>query len=226
MDDGWKVLLDTDWAEHLTRQFDEQYWEKLQRFVQRERLEYDVYPSDHEVFSALQRTSYADTKVVILGQDPYHGPEQAHGLAFSVRRGVPIPPSLRNIQKELEQDAGVPIPAHGDLGEWADRGVLLLNTVLTVRRGSAGSHQRRGWEGFTDRIVTAVAEKPGVVFILWGRKAQRKATLIEPHGRTIITSSHPSPQSARRGFFGSRPFGQVDEALAKAGLDRINWTLS
>ena len=218
--------MTTDWNPLLRDQFDETYWSELMAFVQQERSEHEVYPPHNEVFAALHLTSFANTRVVILGQDPYHGPKQAHGLCFSVRPGVPIPPSLRNIHQELHDDVGVAIPPHGSLENWAANGVLLLNTTLTVRAHAAASHQSRGWERFTDRIIQVVNDKPSsIVFILWGAAARKKKVMIDPSRHTIIESAHPSPLSARNGFFGSRPFSQANDALVRNGLPPIDWSL-
>ncbi len=214
----------TDWNPILRGEFTKPYWSQLQAFVATERQRAPVYPPPEEVFAALHLTPYADTKVLILGQDPYHGPRQAHGLCFSVRRGVAIPPSLANIYKELETDVGVPPPDHGCLEAWAVQGVLLLNTTLTVRSGRAASHAGKGWETFTDEVIRAVSAKPHpVVFILWGSHARKKKALIDTARHTIIESAHPSPLSAHNGFFGSRPFSRTNAALVAAGLDPIDW---
>lgn len=218
--------MKTDWNPLLRDQFDEPYWSELMSFVDRERAHGPVYPPAHEVFAAFHLTSYESTRVVILGQDPYHGPGQAHGLCFSVRHGTPIPPSLRNIHRELHDDLGVSIPEHGNLESWAQSGVLLLNTTMTVRGGQAGSHVGRGWEQFTDRVIELVdAKAHPVVFILWGAHARRKASMIDTGRHTIIESAHPSPLSAHNGFFGSRPFSRTNEALQAAGLEPIRWAL-
>lgn len=216
--------ITTDWNPLLREEFTQPYWTELQRFVAAERAEHDVYPAHDEVFAALHLTSYADTKVLILGQDPYHGPGQAHGLAFSVRRDVRVPPSLQNMYKELRNDLGIEVAEHGNLERWARQGVLLLNTTLTVRAAAAASHQKHGWEQFTDQIIRAVNDKTDpVVFVLWGNAARRKAELIDRQRHTIIESPHPSPFSARTGFFGSRPFSRVNDALLAAGHDPIDW---
>ncbi len=216
----------TDWNPLLRSEFDEPYWDELQNFVRDERARHTIYPPHDEVFAALHRTGYADTKVLILGQDPYHGPRQAHGLCFSVREGVAIPPSLRNIHQELHSDLGVPVPDHGNLEAWAAQGVLLLNTTLTVRAGQAASHQGKGWERFTDRVIGVVNEKPEtVVFILWGASARRKRALIDTDRHVVIESAHPSPLSANNGFFGSRPFSAANAALQRAGRDPVDWGL-
>ncbi len=214
----------TDWNPLLRAEFAKPYWTGLQAFVAEERREHLVYPPHEEVFAALRLTSYADTKVMILGQDPYHGAGQAHGLAFSVRRGVRTPPSLQNMYKELHDDLGLPIPEHGNLDCWARQGVLLLNTTLTVRAGQAASHQQHGWEEFTDQMIRTVADKTEpVVFVLWGNAARRKAELIDRERHTIIESPHPSPFSARTGFFGSKPFSRINAALVAAGREPIDW---
>lgn len=215
----------TDWNPLLRDTFDQPYWADLQAFVADERAEGPVYPPQDQVFSALHLTSHADLRVVILGQDPYHGPGQANGLAFSVTDGMPIPPSLRNIFVELVDDLGCPAPSSGDLTPWATQGVLLLNTTLTVRSGDAASHQRHGWETFTDQVIsTAVAKDERVVFILWGAAARKKKSLIEGRHH-VIESPHPSPLSAHRGFFGSKPFSQANAALSEAARSPINWCL-
>lgn len=220
-------MASTDWNPILRAEFEEPYWKELQRYVYHERSQHLVFPPHDEVFAALKLTSYHATKVLILGQDPYHGPEQAHGLCFSVRRNVQIPPSLRNIYQEFESDLGATAPGHGNLEQWARQGVLLLNAVLTVRVRDAGSHSGKGWETFTDRVIAAVNDKPErVVFILWGGYARKKKSLIDTDRHTIIESAHPSPLSAHNGFFGTRPFSRANEALVDAGRDPIDWSLS
>ena len=216
----------TDWNPLLRGEFAEPYWHDLQSFVAAERSAHAVYPPPDQVFAALHLTPYAGTKVIILGQDPYHGPQQAHGLCFSVQRGVRIPPSLINIHKELASDLGVAIPAHGNLEPWARQGVLLLNTTLTVRAGQAASHQGKGWETFTDEVLRAVNDKPErVVFILWGAAARKKKVLIDRSRHVVIESAHPSPLSAANGFFGSRPFSRANAALVDAGREPIDWRI-
>lgn len=217
--------MTTDWNPLLRAEFDKPYWSSLQTFVENERQHHAVYPARENVFSALHHTSYADTKVLILGQDPYHGPNQAHGLCFSVQHGVAVPPSLVNIFKELHGDLGIPIPEHGNLQAWARRGVLLLNTTLTVRAGQAASHQGKGWETFTDEVIRVVNEKPFVVFVLWGAHARKKKSLIDATRHAIIESAHPSPLSAHNGFFGSRPFSRINAALRAAGMSDVDWSL-
>lgn len=216
----------TDWNPILRAEFEKEYWKGLQHFVATERAQHSVYPEHDQVFRALHLTPYAETKVFILGQDPYHGPGQANGLAFSVSDGVKIPPSLQNIHKELESDLGIPRPSHGQLEAWALQGVLLLNATLTVRARTAASHQKKGWETFTDQVISAVNEKDDrVVFILWGSTARKKKAIIDMTRHVVIESSHPSPLSAHRGFFGSRPFSAANEALVAAGRQPVDWTL-
>ena len=217
--------MTTDWNPLLRGEFEKPYWKQLQSFVEDERRRHTVYPSRENVFAALHATPYADVKVLILGQDPYHGPNQAHGLCFSVQRDVQPPPSLVNIFKELRDDLGIAIPPHGDLGAWARRGVLLLNTTLTVRAGQAASHQGKGWETFTDEVIRQVNEKPFVVFVLWGAHARKKKTLINSARHAIVEAAHPSPLSAHNGFFGSRPFSKINAALRDARLEEIDWGL-
>lgn len=218
--------MKTDWNPILRAEFAKPYWGELQEFVHQERQRATVYPPHDEVFAALHLTPFADVKAVILGQDPYHGPNQAHGLCFSVRQGITPPPSLQNIFKELEQDLGYAPPPHGDLRHWARQGVLLLNASLTVRQGRAASHQGKGWETFTDEVLRAVNAKPErVVFILWGAAARKKKALIDRTRHVIIESAHPSPLSASNGFFGSRPFSRANEALEEAGRSPIDWRL-
>jgi len=218
--------MSTDWNPLLRDQFEMPYWQQLQAFVASERQAHTVYPAHDDVFAALHLTPYADARVVILGQDPYHGPNQAHGLSFSVRDGVAVPPSLRNIHKELASDLGIEAPRHGNLESWARGGVLLLNAVLTVRAHEAASHQKQGWETFTDKVIQVVAAKPEpIVFILWGNYARAKKKLINGDQHHIIESAHPSPLSASRGFFGSRPFSRANEALAAAGRPEVDWGL-
>ena len=216
----------TDWNPLLRQEFAEQYWAELQGFVQQERKLGAVYPPEEDVYAALHLTPYADVKVLILGQDPYHGEGQAHGLCFSVRRGVAVPPSLQNIYKEMQSDIGLAPPSPGNLESWAGQGVLLLNAVLTVRASQAGSHRNRGWETFTDQVIRMVNnKKERVVFILWGAFAQKKKPLIDSNRHYVIETPHPSPLSAHRGFFGSRPFSRANTALLEAGRSGIDWGL-
>lgn len=219
-------MAKTDWNPVLRAELAKPYWAELQAFVDAERARHQVYPPPDEVFAALHLTPYAEVKVLVLGQDPYHGPGQAHGLCFSVRPPVAPPPSLENIFAELHTDLGLPVPRHGSLRHWAEQGVLLLNATLTVRAHQAGSHQKKGWETFTDQVIRAVNDKPErVVFILWGSFARQKRALITGPQHTVIESPHPSPLSAHRGFFGSRPFSRANEALVEAGREPVDWAL-
>jgi len=216
----------TDWNPVLRDEFAKPYWPPLQQFVADQRSKFTVFPPAADVFAALHLTTYADTRVVILGQDPYHGPNQAHGLCFSVRSGVAIPPSLANVYKELHTDLDITPPRHGNLEAWARQGVLLLNTTLTVRAGQAASHQGHGWEIFTDQVLRAVNHKQQrVVFLLWGAAARKKKALIDLTRHVVLESAHPSPLSAHNGFFGSRPFSRTNAALVAAGLTPIDWLL-
>jgi uracil-DNA glycosylase len=216
----------TDWNPLLRNEFEQPYWQELQRFVATERGHHTVFPPEADVFAALHNTSYANTRVVILGQDPYHGAGQAHGLCFSVRRGIAVPPSLSNVFAERLSDLGLERPAHGNLQAWAEQGVLMLNTCLTVRSGQAGSHHGHGWERFTDQVLQVVNDKDHpVVFLLWGAPARKKKVLIDLGRHVVIESAHPSPLSARTGFFGSRPFSRTNAALVSAGLPPIDWRL-
>jgi len=220
------ISLPDDWRAVLAGELDKPYFHAVEAFVSQERAKYTIYPKESEVFSCLEYTPYEKVRVVILGQDPYHGPRQAHGCSFSVRPNVPLPPSLVNIYKELQDDVGAKPPDHGCLVPWARQGVLLLNAVLTVRAGQANSHQGKGWEQFTDAILRAVNQLPTrVVFILWGAYARRKAELIDTSRHVIIQSAHPSPLSAHNGFFGSRPFSRANAALREAGLPEVDWQL-
>ncbi len=217
----------TDWDTLRAEESQKPYFQALQQFVREERARYHVYPPEQLTFAALDNCPLAATRVVILGQDPYHGPGQAHGLCFSVLDGTITPPSLRNILKELRDDLGITIPQNGNLLKWAQQGVLLLNTTLTVRAGEAASHVGHGWETFTDEVIRTVQEKEErCVFILWGANARKKKTLITRTHHVIIESAHPSPLSARHGFFGSRPFSRANTALSAAGLPEIDWSLS
>jgi uracil-DNA glycosylase len=225
--DGFNMaFLNDGWAPLLAEEFEKAYYLELREFLTEEYANETVYPEKEDIFNALRFTDYDDVKVVILGQDPYHGPGQAHGLSFSVKPGVVIPPSLRNIFKELNADLGCRIPDNGYLKKWANQGVMLLNTVLTVRKGEANSHKGKGWEIFTDKVITLLneREKP-VIFILWGKPAQSKLKLIDESKHKIIMSVHPSPLSARRGFFGSKPFSKVNEILRKQGDQEIDWQI-
>lgn len=219
-------MVTTDWNPILRAEFAKPYWRTLQEFVHAERTAHEVFPPHDEVFAALHLTPYESVKVLLLGQDPYHGPGQAHGLCFSVRPGVPPPPSLVNIYKEMETDLGIPPADHGHLTHWARQGVLLLNTTLTVQARKAASHQKQGWETFTDEVIKAVsAKQETVVFVLWGAAAGRKKDLIDLDRHQIIQSAHPSPLSAHRGFLGSKPFSRINQILEQAGRGPIDWAL-
>jgi uracil-DNA glycosylase len=212
------------WHAPLAEEFAAPYFARLKAFLVEERARHTVFPKGPDIFAAFKRTPFDAVRVVILGQDPYHGPGQAHGLCFSVPAGVPPPPSLQNIFKELERGLGIAPPAHGDLGRWADQGVLLLNATLTVRAHTAGSHQGKGWETFTDAAIRALSEqRDGLIFLLWGRYAQNKEALIDGSRRYILKAPHPSPLSAHRGFIGCGHFGQVNELLQAQGHPPIDW---
>ena len=219
-------IFHNDWAGLLDDELKQPYYQELRQFLISEYRTRQIFPDMYAIFNALHYTSYADTKVVILGQDPYHGEGQAHGLSFSVLPGVEPPPSLLNIFQELSTDLGCTIPNNGYLKPWAEQGVLLLNTVLTVRAHQAGSHQGKGWEHFTDKIINLLneREKP-LAFILWGAPARRKKAMITNPRHFIVESPHPSPLSAYRGFFGSRPFSRVNDFLQRTGQTPIDWQL-
>jgi uracil-DNA glycosylase len=219
-------LFNNDWQEVLKSETEKEYFTELMDFVEKEYEERTVYPPKDDIFSAIHHTPFEEVKVVILGQDPYHGPGQAHGLSFSVKPGVKHPPSLRNMLKELKDDIGCEVPKDGTLTKWADQGVLMLNTVLTVREGQANSHKGKGWEIFTDAVIRQLSEreKP-IVFVLWGKPAQKKKLLINTERHAVIESVHPSPLSARRGFFGSRPYSAINEKLKEFGEEPIDFCL-
>ena len=215
----------TTWNEILAEEMQKDYYQELQAFVQKRRAEVRVFPEEKNVFTALELTPFESVKVVILGQDPYHGFGQAHGLSFSVQKGIPLPPSLRNIYKELQEDLGGELPTEGDLSHWAKQGVLLLNTVLTVEEGNANSHKGMGWERLTNRLIESLNElNHPVIFILWGKPAQDKEKLITNPSHVILKSPHPSPLSAYRGFFGSKPFSRINDILIQQGQIPIRWT--
>ena len=214
----------TTWDEILAEEMQKDYYQELQAFVQKRRSEVRVFPEEKNVFNALELTPFESVKVVILGQDPYHGFGQAHGLSFSVQKGIPLPPSLKNIYKELQDDIGGDFPTEGDLTHWAKQGVLLLNTVLTVEEGNANSHKGMGWERLTNRLIESLNElKHPVIFILWGKPAQDKEKLITNSNHVILKDPHPSPLSAYRGFFGSKPFSKVNDILIQQGQTPIRW---
>ena len=214
----------TTWNEILAEEMQKDYYQELQAFVQKRRAEVRVFPEEKNVFNALELTPFESVKVVILGQDPYHGFGQAHGLSFSVQKGIPLPPSLRNIYKELQEDLGGELPTEGDLSHWAKQGVLLLNTVLTVEEGNANSHKGMGWERLTNRLIESLNElNHPVIFILWGKPAQDKEKLITNSNHVILKAPHPSPLSAYRGFFGSKPFSRINDILIQQGQTPIRW---
>ena len=220
------VFFENDWQTILSDEFKKEYYIELRNQLIKEYKEHRVYPDMYDIFNALHLTAYNDTKAVIIGQDPYHNEGQAHGLCFSVQKDVEIPPSLKNIYKELKEDLGYDIPNHGYLVKWAEQGVLMLNAVLTVRAHQATSHKKLGWEHFTDRIISLLNKKSEpVVFILWGAFAQSKEPLITEQKHLIIKSPHPSPLSASRGFFGSKPFSKTNAFLKQNGMEPIDWRI-
>ncbi|EAR01425.1 uracil-DNA glycosylase [Maribacter sp. HTCC2170] len=219
------INIHSSWKKPLSNEFEQPYFGALVNFVKSEYGQYTCYPKGKHIFSAFDHSPFEKTKVVIIGQDPYHGPNQANGLCFSVSEGIPHPPSLINIFKEIETDLGKPYPKSGNLERWADQGVLLLNATLTVRAHEAGSHQRNGWETFTDNVIRVVSnEKEGVIFLLWGGFAKKKASLIDQGKHHILTSGHPSPLSANRGYwFGNKHFSKTNEILGQKGDVLIDW---
>lgn len=218
------VKIEQSWKEQLASEFDKEYFKSLTDFVRQEYRSTTVYPPGSYIFNAFEHCPFDKVKVVILGQDPYHEPGQAHGLSFSVQDGIPYPPSLVNIFKELESDLGKPMPSSGNLLRWADQGVLLLNATLTVRAHLAGSHQNRGWETFTDAVIHKLADnRSHLVYILWGSYAQKKGAFIDASHNLVIKSAHPSPLAAYRGFFGSKPFSKANDYLIATGQEPIDW---
>ena len=218
--------IEAEWLEVLKEEFAKPYFNELKSFLLDEKKAYRVYPPGNRIFAAFDHTPFSKVKVVILGQDPYHGDGQAHGLCFSVPDGISIPPSLVNIYKELHSDVGIQIPQTGNLEKWANQGVLLLNATLTVRANQAGSHQRRGWENFTDEVIRKLsAKQSGLVFILWGSYAQAKETMIDTSKHFVLKAVHPSPLSVYRGFFGCRHFSKTNELLISIGKTPIDWNL-
>jgi uracil-DNA glycosylase len=219
------VRIDSSWKPFLGEEFEKPYFERLAAYVRAEYQNHRCYPRGSEIFAAFSECPYQRVKVVILGQDPYHGPDQANGLCFSVRDGIAHPPSLVNIFREIKQDLGIPYPKTGDLSRWARQGVLLLNAVLTVRAKQAGSHQNKGWEDFTNAVIRKLSdEKEGLVFLLWGGFAKKKAPLIDSEKHHILTSGHPSPLSANRGYwFGNKHFSRTNEILIKQGREPVQW---
>lgn len=221
-----KELIHNEWQEVLKDEFEAPYYQQLRQFLKKEYQEQVIFPEMNHIWEAFEWTPYDKVKVVILGQDPYHGPNQAHGLSFSVQPTIKTPPSLVNIYKELQSDLGIPPVNHGYLKSWAEQGVLLLNTVLTVRNGQANSHRGQGWETLTDAVIKKLNERvTPIVFILWGKPSISKLKLIDTTRHAVITAPHPSPLSAYRGFFGSKPFSKTNEALIKFGKTPINWQL-
>lgn len=222
-----QIQLEASWLEQLGNEFEQEYMQQLKQFLSKEKQQRKViYPSSSLWFNAFNTTPFDQVKVVILGQDPYHGPDQAHGLCFSVLPGVRFPPSLLNIFKELQTDVDFTMPSHGCLQSWAEQGVLLLNATLTVEQGNAGSHQGRGWETFTDKAISCLNEnREGLVFLLWGSYAQKKGQLIDTNKHYVLKAPHPSPLSAHRGFFGCRHFSQTNTYLSEHGLEPIDWNL-
>ena len=223
-----QIYIEESWKTRLTREFEEDYMQSLSQFLREQKLQKKtIYPPGNKIFNAFQLTKFEEVKVVILGQDPYHGIGQAHGLSFSVEQGIKPPPSLKNIFKELEYDLGLKQPDHGNLEKWAHQGVLLLNSILTVERGNPGSHAKKGWEIFTDQVLkTITLHRKNIVFILWGQKAQDKCHFIDENENLVIKSSHPSPYSAHAGFLGSKPFSRANNYLKDRGIDPIDWDLS
>lgn len=219
-------LIEASWKEALKDEFAHTYMSELKSFLVDEKERYTIFPRGSEIFNAFNTTPFGHVKAVILGQDPYHGPNQAHGLSFSVRGGIALPPSLQNIFKELVDDIGCPYPRSGDLTHWAEEGVLLLNTLLTVRSGEPFSHKEKGWERFTDQVIRTLSrEREHLVFILWGAPAGKKAALIDASKHLILRAPHPSPLSSYRGFFGSKPFSKTNDYLVRNGINPIDWTL-
>ena len=222
-----KVEFHDSWQEVLQTEFDQAYFSLIKGFIIRERkLGHTFYPEGQNIFNAFNSTPFDQVKVIILGQDPYHGPGQAHGLSFSVPNGIKPPPSLKNIFKEIHQDLGLPIPDHGNLSKWADQGVLLLNAILTVRAHSPASHSKSGWATFTDAVIRTLSDqREHLIFLLWGKFAQQKSQLIDDEKHTILTAPHPSPFSVHRGFFGCGHFSKVNQILRQRGENGIDWQL-
>ena len=220
------VNIGNEWDSLLAEEFEKQYYLKLRAILANEYKTQTIYPNMHDIFNALKYTSYSDVKAVIIGQDPYHGPNQAHGLCFSVKRGVVPPPSLKNIFKEIEAELGIKPPNHGELTQWAENGVLLLNASLTVRAGQANSHKNIGWEVFTDNIISLLNKREApMVFLLWGANAKQKQALITNPNHKILTCAHPSPLSAFNGFFGCGHFKECNEFLVSKGIEPVNWEI-
>lgn len=220
------IKLESGWKKELSTEFNSQYMKELDAFLTAERSkEKTIFPNEKDIFNAFNHTPLDKVKVVIIGQDPYHGPNQAHGMCFSVKKGVKIPPSLRNIYKELNNDLSIEPAEHGLLENWANQGVLLLNTVLTVEKGKAGSHQKKGWEKFTDKVIEILNEQENLVFLLWGSPAQKKAKNVDENRHLVLKSVHPSPLSAHRGFFGQHHFSKCNDYLKSVGKKPIDWSV-
>lgn len=218
------VKIESSWKEELQEEFNKPYFHDLVSFVKKEYASQTIYPPGSLIFNAFNLCPFNDTNVVILGQDPYHGPNQAHGLCFSVNDGIPFPPSLNNIFKEIQNDLGLPVPSTGNLTRWAKQGILLLNATLTVRAGQAGSHQNQGWEQFTDAVIRLLAEKKEhLVFMLWGAYAQKKGAFIDRNKHLVLESAHPSPLAAHRGFWNNHHFSKTNQYLEQQGKSPINW---
>jgi uracil-DNA glycosylase len=219
-------IIEESWKTELREEFEKPYFSQLKSFLLEEKGKYRIFPPGNLIFNAFNHTPFGKVKVVLLGQDPYHGPGQAHGLCFSVPDGIPKPPSLVNIFKELKDDLGIPFPAHGNLTSWADQGILLLNATLTVRENQAGSHQNKGWETFTDAAISRLSEnKDSLIFVLWGNYALAKRSLIDSSKHFILTAAHPSPLSASKGFFGCRHFSQINNLMDTMGHQKIDWRI-
>ena len=218
LEQGWKIVLQDE--------FNKNYMKRLNKFLKKEKLNYTIYPKNDEIFNSFNKTAFSNVKIIILGQDPYHGPKQAHGLSFSVPEKVKEPPSLVNIFKEIDRDLTIKNYGKGNLTKWAKQGVLLLNSTLTVRKNEAGSHQNKGWEDFTDKVISRISElKEGVIFLLWGKSAQQKQKLIDKNKHHILISSHPSPLSSYRGFLGCGHFSRCNQILKQQNKTEINWEL-
>ena len=218
--------IEASWKEVLKEEFEKPYFAALKEFLLEEKSKYAVYPPGELIFNAFRLTPFESVRVVLLGQDPYHGSGQAHGLCFSVPAGITVPPSLGNIFKEIERDIGIPVPRHGSLEKWAREGVLMLNATLTVRAGQPGSHQRKGWETFTNAVISRLSEKRvGLVFLLWGKYAQEKEAIIDTNRHYLLKAAHPSPYSAYSGFFGCRHFSKTNAILKNHGLEEIDWRI-
>ncbi len=222
-----EVSIEASWKEKLAKEFAAEYMADLSLFLRGQKAAgKHIYPSNADIFAAFNLTPFDTVKVVILGQDPYHGTDQAHGLSFSVRHGIYPPPSLQNIFREMNSDLGMPQPHHGNLETWAKQGVLMLNSILTVEHGKAGAHAGKGWERFTDAVIKQLnSARDNLVFVLWGQKAQQKGSRVDPHRHRIIKSAHPSPLSAHNGFFGSKPFSKTNDYLVNQNISPINWSL-